>query len=221
MVARPRPRPEGRRLEFVPRVDRLHRGRRIRTTVALKLKHPDPTLLPALATFNSAILPKKLFEADSGGDARTTRPRPSPKSRSAPGRSCMSEWKRGVSMTLKRNPYYWKQGEDGKSLPYLDELEFQIIPDDATRLLKLKAGEIDGTEFVPYVEGAGAEVRSEPAHGAMAVDPRRLSDDERAPDAEGRQAEPAVERQGPAGRSIMPSTRTRSSRSRRSDLASR
>ena len=53
-------------------------------------------------------------------------------------------------MTLKRNPYYWKQGEDGKALPYLDELEFQIIPDDATRLLKLKAGEIDGTEFVPY-----------------------------------------------------------------------
>ena len=36
------------------------------TTVALKLKHPDPTLLPALATFNSAILPKKLFEAASG-----------------------------------------------------------------------------------------------------------------------------------------------------------
>ena len=62
----------------------------------------------------------------------------------------MTEWKRGVSMTLKRNPYYWKQGEDGKPLPYLDELEFQIIPDDATRLLKLKAGEIDGTEFMPY-----------------------------------------------------------------------
>ena len=35
-------------------------------TVVLKLKHPDPTLLPALATFNSAILPKKLFEAAPG-----------------------------------------------------------------------------------------------------------------------------------------------------------
>ena len=53
-------------------------------------------------------------------------------------------------MTLKRNPYYWKQGDDGKALPYLDELDFQIIPDDATRLLKLKAGEVDGTEFIPY-----------------------------------------------------------------------
>src|SRR5215207_6455655 len=32
-------------------------------TIVLKLKHPDPTILPALATFNSAILPRKLFEA--------------------------------------------------------------------------------------------------------------------------------------------------------------
>ena len=102
-------------------------------------------------------------------------------------------------MKLKRNPYYWKQGEDGKPLPYLDELEFQIIPDDATRLLKLKAGEIDGTEFVPYARVQELKTDPEPAHGALALHPRRLPDDERAPDAEGRQAEPAVERQGPAG----------------------
>jgi peptide/nickel transport system substrate-binding protein len=53
-------------------------------------------------------------------------------------------------MKLKRNPYYWKLAEDGKPLPYLDELEFPVIPDDSTRLLKLKAGEIDGAEFIPY-----------------------------------------------------------------------
>jgi peptide/nickel transport system substrate-binding protein len=118
-------------------------------TVLLKLKHPDPTLLSALATFNSAIMPKKLFEAASGATpeekAKAFAEKPI-----GTGPFVMTEWKRGVSMTLKRNPYYWKQGEDGKPLPYLDELEFQIIPDDATRLLKLKAGEIDGTEFVPY-----------------------------------------------------------------------
>ncbi|PSC02824.1 peptide ABC transporter substrate-binding protein [Alsobacter soli] len=118
-------------------------------TVTLALKHPDPTILPALATFNSAILPQKAFEASPGAT-------PEEKAKSfaekpiGTGPFVMTAWKRGVSMTLKRNPYYWKQGEDGKPLPYLDELEFQIIPDDATRLLKLKAGEIDGTEFIPY-----------------------------------------------------------------------
>ena len=34
--------------------------------VTLTLKNPDPTILPALATFNAAILPEKLFEATAG-----------------------------------------------------------------------------------------------------------------------------------------------------------
>jgi peptide/nickel transport system substrate-binding protein len=118
-------------------------------TVVLKLKNADPTLVPALATFNSAILPQKLFEASPGATpedkAKAFAEKPV-----GTGPFLMTSWKRGVSMTLKRNPYYWKAGEDGKPLPYLDELEFQIIPDDATRILKLKAGELDGAEFIPY-----------------------------------------------------------------------
>jgi peptide/nickel transport system substrate-binding protein len=118
-------------------------------TVVLKLKNPDPTILPALATFNSAIMPKKLFEAAPGGTAEE-KAKAFAEKPIGTGPFVLTDWKRGVSMTLKRNPHYWKQGEDGKPLPYLDELEFQVIPDDATRLLKLKAGEIDGTEYVPY-----------------------------------------------------------------------
>ncbi|MCP8939423.1 ABC transporter substrate-binding protein [Alsobacter sp. SYSU M60028] len=118
-------------------------------TVVLKLKNPDPTLVAALATFNSAIMPQKLFEATPGATpedkAKAFAEKPV-----GTGPFMLTSWKRGVSMTLKRNPNYWKAGEDGKPLPYLDELEFQIIPDDSTRLLKLKAGEIDGAEFIPY-----------------------------------------------------------------------
>jgi peptide/nickel transport system substrate-binding protein len=129
------------------------------STVVLNLKHPDPTILPALATFNSAIMSKKLFEAAPGATpdekAKAFAEKPV-----GTGPFMLTAWKRGVSMNLKRNPYYWKQGEDGKALPYLDELEFQIIPDDATRLLKLKAGEIDGTEFVPYARVQ--ELKSDP-----------------------------------------------------------
>lgn len=119
------------------------------STITIKLKNPDPTIIPALATFNAAILPQKLFEATAGANAEE-KAKAFAEKPVGTGPFMMTAWKRGVSMTLKRNPYYWKQGEDGKALPYLDELEFQIIPDDATRLLKLKAGEIDGTEFIPY-----------------------------------------------------------------------
>jgi peptide/nickel transport system substrate-binding protein len=45
-------------------------------------------------------------------------------------------------------------GEDGKPLPYLDEVDFPVIPDDATRILKLQAGEVDGAEFIPYARVA-------------------------------------------------------------------
>jgi peptide/nickel transport system substrate-binding protein len=53
-------------------------------------------------------------------------------------------------MNLVRNPYYWRNGADGKPLPYLDGITFEIVPDDATRILKLQSGELDGTEFIPY-----------------------------------------------------------------------
>lgn len=118
-------------------------------TVRLTLKHPDPTLIPALATFNAAIMPQKLFEASPGATteekAKAFAEKPV-----GTGPFMLTAWQHGTTMTLKRNPFYWKQAADGKPLPYLDELEFPIIPDDSTRLLKLKAGEIDGTEFVPF-----------------------------------------------------------------------
>ncbi len=118
-------------------------------TVTLTLKAPDPTILPALATFNTSIMPQKLFEAAAGSTpeekAKAFAEKPV-----GTGPFILGAWQRGVSMTLRRNPHYWKQGEDGKALPYLDTLVFPVIPDDSTRLLKLKAGEVDGVELVPY-----------------------------------------------------------------------
>ena len=61
---------------------------------------------------------------------------------------------------IKRNPHYWKMGEDGQALPYLDEVRFPVIPDDATRILKLQAGEVDGAELIPYARVA--ELKNDP-----------------------------------------------------------
>jgi peptide/nickel transport system substrate-binding protein len=119
------------------------------TTVRLQLKHPDPTLLPALTMFNTGILPQALYEAASG----TTDEEKSKTFADKPigsGPFMLAEWQRGQRMLLKRNPFYWRDAADGRKLPYLDEIEFPIVPDDATRILKLQAGDVDGTEFVPF-----------------------------------------------------------------------
>lgn len=117
-------------------------------TVTLLLKRPDPTLPAALATFNAAIMPQKLFTAAPGkNDAEKAKAFAEKPIGSGP--FVLSEWKRGSYMVLKRNPYYWKKGEDGKALPYLDRVRFEIIPDDNTRILKLQAGELQGAEFIP------------------------------------------------------------------------
>ncbi|MFC4454033.1 ABC transporter substrate-binding protein [Deinococcus sonorensis] len=128
-------------------------------TVTLALKHPDPTLPSALATFNAAIMPQKLFNAAPGANdaakAKAFAEKPV-----GSGPFVLSEWKRGSYMVMKRNPYYWKKGSDGKALPYLDSVRFEIIPDDNTRILKLQAGELQGAEFIPL--SRVAELKSNP-----------------------------------------------------------
>ncbi|ULH17523.1 ABC transporter substrate-binding protein (plasmid) [Deinococcus sp. KNUC1210] len=128
-------------------------------TVTLSLKHPDPSLTAALATFNAAIMSQKLFNA-APGKTDADKAKAFAEKPIGSGPFVLSEWKRGSYMVLKRNPYYWKKGEDGKALPYLDTLRFEIIPDDSTRILKLQAGEIQGAEFIPLSRVAELKANS-------------------------------------------------------------
>lgn len=121
--------------------------------VEIRLKHPDPTLPAALATFNTGIVPERAFMAEPGATlddkAESFARHPI-----GAGPFRLTEWHRNLSMVLERNPYYWAPGEDGKPLPYLDTLRFEIVPDDATRILKLQGGEVDGAEFIPLARAA-------------------------------------------------------------------
>jgi len=127
--------------------------------IVLHLKHPDPSILQVLASFYTGIVPEKLMRAAPGANLRekakafAERPIGS-------GPYMLTSWKHGSEFTLSRNPYYWKAGEDGKPLPYLDQVKVAIIPEDATRILKLKAGEIDAAEFVPF--SRIAELKADP-----------------------------------------------------------
>ncbi len=128
-------------------------------SVIVRLRHPDPTMLQALATFNAGIVPSKLIMAEPGATLED-------KSKSfaehpvGSGPFTLKSWNRNSEMVMTRNQYYWKQGRDGQPLPYLDNVRYVIIPDDATRILKLKAGEIDAAEFIPY--SRVAELKADP-----------------------------------------------------------
>jgi peptide/nickel transport system substrate-binding protein len=99
--------------------------------------------------FNTAIMPEKQFEATAGAtDADKAKAFGEHPIGSGP--FVLTSWDKGSDMKLAKNPYYWDKGEDGQPLPYLDGIDFQVIPDDATRILKLQSGEMQGAELIPY-----------------------------------------------------------------------
>ena len=118
-------------------------------TVVLHLKAPDPAILAALTVFNSAVMPKKAFEA-ADGKTMKEKAQNFAKHPIGSGPFVLKNWDRGSEMTLVRNTHYWAKGEDGKPLPYLDGVKFEVIPDDATRILRLQSGELDGAEMIPF-----------------------------------------------------------------------
>ena len=128
-------------------------------TVLVNLTQPDPVILQALSTFNAGIMPEKLLMAAPGAtlEDKTKAFADHPV---GSGPFTLESWKRNTEMVLVRNPYYWRKAADGKPLPYLDRVRLQIIPDDAARILKLRAADLDIAEFVPY--SRVAELRADP-----------------------------------------------------------
>jgi len=91
--------------------------------VTFHLKQPQPALLALLASGWSPIYPCHV-------PAREMRQHPI-----GTGPFKFVEFKPNQSITLTRNPDYWKSGR-----PYLDGIEYRIIPDVSTRLLSFVSG---------------------------------------------------------------------------------
>lgn len=49
----------------------------------------------------------------------------------------------GNAIVLERNPYYWKTDPDGRQLPYIDTLSFEVVADPEVIALKTTDGELD------------------------------------------------------------------------------
>src|SRR5689334_18693714 len=91
--------------------------------VTFHLNRPQPSLLAMLATTWTPIYPCHVSPAQMRQHPVGTGP------------FKLVEFKPNQSITLVRNPDYWKAGR-----PYLDGIEYRIIQDVSTRLLSFMAG---------------------------------------------------------------------------------
>ena len=92
------------------------------------LGRPQPSFLALLASGYSPVYPCHVSPKDMRTHPIGTGP------------FKFVEWKRNESMKFVRNADYWKKGH-----PYLDAIEWRIIPNRSTRILAFVAGEFDLT----------------------------------------------------------------------------
>ncbi|MFX0199657.1 MAG: ABC transporter substrate-binding protein, partial [Candidatus Hodarchaeota archaeon] len=112
-------------------------------TVIITLIKSFPPLIQMLGLGYGfgGIMPKHLFEGtDFFKNPYSFKP-------VGTGPFVFKEWKRGSHIIFERNRNYWES-----SLPYLDKIVVQIVPDAATRLTGLFAGQFDQAEWpgIPY-----------------------------------------------------------------------
>jgi peptide/nickel transport system substrate-binding protein len=99
-----------------------------KSTVRFVIKRPFAPFFSYLATPHyGAIVPRDIVEKN--GDLQ--------KVASGTGPFVLERFVPDNSVVLKRNPSYYESG-----LPYLDGLEYRIIPDEAARLAALRAGTV-------------------------------------------------------------------------------
>ena len=115
-----------------PRKDLFNNIKEVTTNgdyeVTLHLGRPQPSLLAMLA---SGYTP--MYACHVSAAQMRTHP-------IGTGPFKFVEFKQNESIKLERNPDYWK-----KSLPYLDGIEYTIIPNRATAVLAFVAGKVDMT----------------------------------------------------------------------------
>ena len=105
-------------------------------TIVMKLDKPFTPMLNNLAMFSASILPSKLVEAQ--GAAFFEHPIGS-------GPFVLKNWSRGQSQDFVKNAFYWEKGK-----PSIDGARIEIVPEDNSRVLKLKAGELDAIVGIPF-----------------------------------------------------------------------
>src|SRR5437870_9854859 len=100
--------------------------------ITFRLKRPQPALLALLASGWATIYPCHVSPRDMRSHPIGTGP------------FKFVEFKPNDRITVARNPDYWKPGR-----PYLDGIEYTIVPNRSTAMLAFVAGKFDMTW--PYI----------------------------------------------------------------------
>lgn len=105
-------------------------------TIQINTSSPDAGLLTALAGISFYVYaPENVDNNDFATNPIGTGP------------FVLKEYKEGDHITLERRDDYYIMGEDGQPLPYLDEIYYQILPDDAAKVANLQSGDVDGIDL--------------------------------------------------------------------------
>lgn len=114
-------------------------------TVRLTFAAPSgPGLRPLDAL---PILPKHKLEAalDAGRFGAAWSTSAPPAEIVGTGPFVLRAYEPGQRLVFDRNPRYWRKSADGTSLPYLDRVVLEVVPDQNAELLRLRDGSIDLT----------------------------------------------------------------------------
>jgi peptide/nickel transport system substrate-binding protein len=104
-------------------------------TVVITLKNPDASFLAALCRRGLSVVPQE--EVDANGDLKQVMV--------GTGPFKFVEYVPNSVVRLEKNGEYWLEGR-----PYLDGIEFMIIPDDTARTTALVSDTVDMIEAVPH-----------------------------------------------------------------------
>ena len=102
-------------------------------TVVMELNRPAPNLLDQIGAFKGmAVAPASAIDAGTLGDEPI-----------GTGPFAFVSFTPGDSVVLEANPGYWGEG------PFLDGVEFRVIPDESVKVTNLETGEVDWIDSVP------------------------------------------------------------------------
>jgi peptide/nickel transport system substrate-binding protein len=105
-------------------------------TVQVNLSTPYAPMIGYLSWHYNPIISKAFYEENDGNLQNVTM---------GSGPFILEEFIPDQIIRFTRNPNYWQDG-----LPYLDEMEWLILPDDQARVAALRGGEIANADFLDY-----------------------------------------------------------------------
>lgn len=134
-------------------------------TLQLTLNQPSFYFLNTLTVSDGYLMPISQRSIEETGDAFGRKP-------ISVGPYMLKEWQTGDRIVLQRNPdFTWGPDFWGDNAPYIETIEYRIIPENATILAGLESGEVDvanvqGRE-APRLEASGFQVFSASAQGPL------------------------------------------------------